>query len=803
MTILYLSLVCLLVYLWVVGELNTREAEFHQVRQTYILKQKEIIRNQVEQAVHYIRHEKSLAGKRVRQTVKSRTLEAWETATYIWKKNKEIHDRETIERMIHDALFAATWDGGKGYYFAEDLAGTEKINRNNPELEGVNLMEIRDSMGKYVMKAILGAIQSPDKEGFATYHWNKPEFPGIHVPKISYVKYFAPLDWVIGNGKYIVDEEEKIKTEVLAYLEEIRYGDNHYVFAGTMDGLSLSGPFQGINKLDIADANGVKIVEELIRAAKSKGGFVRYVAPKFEGLMPEAKISYAQAIDGWDWYIGTGVHIDAIEEEIQRKQADIRADIATLLVKTTMILTLWLLASFGLAWLFSKKIRKNLNFIHQFFSRSAAQHQPIPQDQIFFKEFFPLTSSANRMIRERNASEAALKQSEKKYRRLFEHSKDAILIIENGRYVDCNKATVDMLGYEHKDQFLGTHPADISPETQTDGQASSSKALEMMDLAIQRGSHRFEWNHIKANGDIFPLEILLTPIFTERGKRIIHTTWRDITDRKKTEAMMIQTEKMITVGGLAAGMAHEINNPLAGMMQSAQVIQNRLEKQLPANEIAAQEAGISLEALKTYMDKREISKFLAAMHETGNRAAKIVQNMLNFIQKKTAEKTIQNLSHILDQTIELARNDYSLKKNHDIRKIDIEKSYAPDTPQVLCDESNLQQVFFNIIKNAAQAMAEKSYGEERPKIKLSISAIKGSIQIRIKDNGPGMDKTTSNRIFEPFYTTKPVNQGTGLGLSVSYFIIVQDHGGSLSVESTLGKGTEFIITLPVLPNPDI
>ncbi len=360
-----------------------------------------------------------------------------------------------------------------------------------------------------------------------------------------------------------------------------------------------------------------------------------------------------------------------------------------------------------------------------------------------------------------------------------------------------------MLGYEHKDQFLGAHPADISPKNQADGQDSTTKAVEMIDLAIQRGSHRFEWSHIKANGDIFPLEILLTPISTDRGQQIIHTTWRDITDRKKTEAMMIQTEKMITVGGLAAGMAHEINNPLAGMMQSAQVIQNRLEKQLPANEIAAQEAGISLEALKTYMDKREISKFLTAMHETGNRAAKIVQNMLNFIRKKTAEKTIQNLPHILDQTIELARNDYSLKKNHDIRKIDIEKSYAPDTPNVLCDESNLQQVFFNIIKNAVQAMAEKSYGEERPKIKLSISAIKGSIQIGIQDNGPGMDKTTSNRIFEPFYTTKPVNQGTGLGLSVSYFIIVQDHGGSLSVESTLGQGTDFIITLPVSPNPDI
>ncbi|WDP91989.1 MAG: cache domain-containing protein [Desulfobacter sp.] len=797
-TLLYLVMVCLLVYLWVGWELKTRKREFNQVRQTYVETQKSAIKKQVQQAIHYIEHKKSLAEKRVRSEVRSRTLEAWEIASHIWKKNEARLPPERIERLIHDALFAAVWDEGKGYYFAEDMAGKERVNRNNPELEGKNLMETRDSKGKYIMRDFIRVVRSPEGEGFSTYHWNKPDAPGILVPKISYLKYFAPLDWVIGSGKYIAEEEEKIKREVLAYLDSLKLGEEGYIFAATFEGVSLTGPLKGKNTYEIQDANGVKIVQELIKSARSGGGFVTYVAPRFKGHRPAPKISYAQTVDDWGWYIGTGVYVDSIEKGIARKQDELAHNTRMLILKTVLVLAASVLASVFLAWRVSKRIGINLALFTRFFKQSATRHKLLENEQISFSEFVPLAASANEMLSERNAYEAALARSEKKYRRLFEQSKDAFLLIDDGKIVDCNQASIDMLGYTGKDQLLSVLPSDISPPVQPDGRDSAAKAREMMDMATQKGSHRFEWEHKRADGSVVPMEVLLTAIATEAGRQILHTTWRDISGRKKAEALMIQTEKMITVGGMAAGMAHELNNPLAGMIQSAQVIKNRMNPTLPANVAAAKKVGISLEGLGEYARQRDILNFLDTIVATGDRAARIVSNMLNFIRKKPGEKSFGDIGRIMDQSIELAVNDFSLAKNYDIRQVRITKTYAPDLPAVLCEEINIQQVFFNMLKNAAQAMADDpDSSKKQPRIDISISWEKEKVCIAIRDNGPGMDPEVAKRIFEPFYTTKPVNQGTGLGLSVSYFIIVEDHGGSMDISSQPGQGTEFSIYLPL------
>lgn len=146
-------------------------------------------------------------------------------------------------------------------------------------------------------------------------------------------------------------------------------------------------------------------------------------------------------------------------------------------------------------------------------------------------------------ITQRKESKLLLEESENKYRELFEKSKDAILIIEKGKFVDCNQATVDMLGYNNKHELLQTHPSELSPKNQPDGQPSNEKANKMMRIAIEKGSNRFEWDHVKANGDVFPVEVLLTPVTTEKGKKILHTVWRDITERKKAESAIKESEE--------------------------------------------------------------------------------------------------------------------------------------------------------------------------------------------------------------------------------------------------------------------
>lgn len=126
-------------------------------------------------------------------------------------------------------------------------------------------------------------------------------------------------------------------------------------------------------------------------------------------------------------------------------------------------------------------------------------------------------------------------ENDRKYRVLFEQSQDAMLIIENQAFVDCNQATLSMLGYRSKEEFLQTHPSYLSPAFQPDGRDSYGKAKDMIAIALQKGSHRFEWDHVRADGSVFPVEVLLTTISSEKNIQVIHTIWRDITERKRAE----------------------------------------------------------------------------------------------------------------------------------------------------------------------------------------------------------------------------------------------------------------------------
>ncbi|MFC2146177.1 ATP-binding protein [Acidobacteriota bacterium] len=269
----------------------------------------------------------------------------------------------------------------------------------------------------------------------------------------------------------------------------------------------------------------------------------------------------------------------------------------------------------------------------------------------------------------------------------------------------------------------------------------------------------------------------------------------DITESKQARELMIQTEKMTTVAGLAAGMAHEINNPLAGILQSVQVVKNRMSSGIPANRQAARECGTSIEAVSAYLEKRKISELLATVKECGQRAAHIVENMLSFSRKSESKFLPYDICELLDSTVTLAESEYDLRKKFDFRQVTVVREYAPDLPEVLCDGNRVQQVILNLLKNAAQAMAEAK--TPSPSIILRTGKEKDMVRIEVEDNGPGMPEHIRRRVFEPFFTTKEVGAGTGLGLSVSYFIITDNHKGSMIVESTPGQGTTFIIRLPL------
>lgn len=290
----------------------------------------------------------------------------------------------------------------------------------------------------------------------------------------------------------------------------------------------------------------------------------------------------------------------------------------------------------------------------------------------------------------------------------------------------------------------------------------------------------------------------------------------DVTRRVQMEEMMLQSAKMASIGRLAAGVAHEINNPLGAMMQSAQILQMAFDTQQSRTRERLQKCGVDLEGLDRYLQERDLVEYLDGIRDVGRRAAKIVSDLLSFSRGGSANVVPHNLNTLVKQTLDLAATDYDLKKKYDFRDIKVVQELAPGLPQVACDGQQIQQVVLNLVRNAAQAMAEKMEKRGRkyqPRLTLrtALSPSRSSVRLEVENNGPSIPEAAKARLFEPFFTTKDVGEGTGLGLWLCWSIVVERHGGQIWVEpvqpvtSTAERskakedsGVRFVVELPII-----
>ncbi|WP_334597020.1 sensor histidine kinase [Pseudomonas alvandae] len=271
----------------------------------------------------------------------------------------------------------------------------------------------------------------------------------------------------------------------------------------------------------------------------------------------------------------------------------------------------------------------------------------------------------------------------------------------------------------------------------------------------------------------------------------------DITQRLSLEEMMVQSEKMLSVGGLAAGMAHEINNPLGAILHNVQNIRRRLSAELPKNLEQAELLGIDLPVVNRYLASREIPQLLDGIQQAGARAAKIVTHMLSFSRRSTRQMAPCDLPALIDQAVEIAGNDFDLAIGFDFKGQAITRQFDPNLGPVPGTANELEQVLLNLLKNAAQAIHQRQDDSEPGRIILRTRLNPPWAEIQVEDNGIGMSENVRKRTFEPFFTTKEIGQGTGLGLSVSYFIITNNHKGQMEVQSAPGQGTCFTLRLPL------
>ena len=266
---------------------------------------------------------------------------------------------------------------------------------------------------------------------------------------------------------------------------------------------------------------------------------------------------------------------------------------------------------------------------------------------------------------------------------------------------------------------------------------------------------------------------------------------RSLTDLRATQAQLIQKEKMASLGELTAGIAHEIQNPLNFVNNFSEVSTELLEELEEEQAKPDRDVGLEAELLG------DLKQNLGKITEHGRRAAGIVRGMLEHSRTSTGERAPTDVNQLADEYLRLAYQ--GLRAKDKSFNAALETNFAPLLPEVAAVAGDLGRVLLNLFGNAFYAVQKRQQTGEtgyKPAVSLSTKQLGSQVEIRVADNGTGMPAEVQGKIFQPFFTTKPTGEGTGLGLSLSYDIITQGHGGTLTVESQPGQGTAFTICLP-------
>jgi PAS domain S-box-containing protein len=359
-------------------------------------------------------------------------------------------------------------------------------------------------------------------------------------------------------------------------------------------------------------------------------------------------------------------------------------------------------------------------------------------------------------------AEAALRESEERYRALVEHAPEAIMVldVDKGHFVDANARAEQLFGYS-RERLLTMGPLDFCSEHQANGRASCDVLEDKHKRVLEGETPVFEFTHVDARSREIHCQTRLSSL-PAAGRRLIRATTTDISELKELQEKVRRADKLAAAGALAAGVAHEIGNPLMALSMAAQSLERR--------------------ACDDYTQMK-----LALIREHCERISRIVRQMSELARPQSGQRASCDLNEIVRRAVDMVRYDGRAKGS------EIRYELAEHLPEVPAVEDELTQVCINLALNAFDAMAANP--PDRPRrLTIRSAASETAVSVSFRDTGAGVPPSARQRLFEPFFTTKEAGRGSGLGLSVSYRIL-EEHQGVLRFEE-LVEGAAFVFELP-------
>ena len=419
-----------------------------QMRNQHVDYKKNQIKRDVKNFIKTIEFERDNQESIAKKNIRDNLLQAHTIATQIYENNV---NKEAVKAEIIEVLRNYRYADSIGYIFIFDTSGIELLFTDKPELEGQNLREMKDHNGKYIVKDMID-IASRNNEGYYEYSWSHPNMLEDDYKKISCIKMFKPFNWIIGTGLYQVDIETKIKKMVLKYTNEYRYDEEEYIFASDWEGLCLTAPAKNQNMYNAEDANGVKIVQEMISIAKDSCGFFEYMMPVSLPTKERKKMSFVQGIPDWKWYVGSGVYLDEIEVDIAVRKRVLYMQI----IKQIIILTTFISMVVFAVLFFLKKVDRRLTndfrSFYEFLGKLTFSQKKIDYNEISFFELESLAKTANKMLDDKlHIEEDLLDEKERLSITLDSISNGIITTNVDGTIDSCNIVAEKLLGIVRDD----------------------------------------------------------------------------------------------------------------------------------------------------------------------------------------------------------------------------------------------------------------------------------------------------------------------------------------------------------------